>query len=177
MARTLAPAMIVLEDVDLVAEDREMMEDANPILFELLNEMDGIAEDADIVFVLTTNRPQVLEAALAARPGRIDQAIELPIPDAEGRRRLLTIYGAGLGFESLELDSVIERTGGMTPAYIRELARRSALLAAERDGGPLRVTDADLRAALGELAEAGRVTEVLLGARRPRERGGDAEWF
>src|SRR5688572_12792394 len=64
---------------------------ANALLFELLNQMDGLAEDADVLFVLTTNRPDVLEPALAARPGRIDQAIEIPLPDAECRRRLLEL--------------------------------------------------------------------------------------
>jgi ATP-dependent 26S proteasome regulatory subunit len=169
MARSLAPAMVVLEDVDLVAEDRELTEDGSPILFELLNQMDGIAEDADIVFVLTTNRPQVLESALAARPGRIDQAVELGLPDGEGRRRLLAIYGDGLGFDELQLDGAVRRTEGMSPAYIRELVRRASLVAAERGDGPLRVAAADLDEALDEMAASGRVTEVVLGARPPAE--------
>jgi ATP-dependent 26S proteasome regulatory subunit len=45
----------------------------------------------DIIVVLTTNRPDILEPALAARPGRVDLAVELPLPDAEGRRRLLEL--------------------------------------------------------------------------------------
>ena len=77
VARTLAPAMVVVEDVDLIAEDRGEYPGQHPLLFQLLNEMDGLAEDADVVFVLTTNRADVLEPALAARPGRVDQAVEL----------------------------------------------------------------------------------------------------
>ncbi len=45
---------------------------ANALLFALLNQMDGLAADTDILFVLTTNRPDSSEPALAARPGRID---------------------------------------------------------------------------------------------------------
>jgi cell division protease FtsH len=56
----------------------------NPLLFELLNEMDGLSEDADVIFTLTTNRPDLLEPTLAARPGRVDQATEIPLPDAGG---------------------------------------------------------------------------------------------
>jgi hypothetical protein len=56
MARELAPSMLVLEDVDLVAQDR-MRGQPTTILFELLNQLDGLNEDTDIVFVLTTNRP------------------------------------------------------------------------------------------------------------------------
>jgi hypothetical protein len=80
-ARSLAPAMVVLEDVDLVAMERGPMP-TNPVLFALLNAMDGLAQDIDIIFVLTTNRAEVLEPALASRPGRIDQAVELPYPSA-----------------------------------------------------------------------------------------------
>ncbi|MGH9279151.1 MAG: AAA family ATPase, partial [Acidimicrobiales bacterium] len=97
LARTLSPAVVVLEDVDLVAEERTMPGmGRNPLLFELLNEMEGMAEDADVTFLLTTNRPDILEPALAARPGRIDLAVEIELPDDEGRRRLFDLYGSGL---------------------------------------------------------------------------------
>ncbi len=84
MARMLQPSTVVIEDVDLVAEERTKggAGSATPLLFELLNEMDGLAHDVDILFLLTTNRPDLLEPALAARPGRVDQAIEIPMPDA-----------------------------------------------------------------------------------------------
>ena len=73
--RNLQPSMTVLEDVDLVAEERGMgAMGENPLLFELLNEMDGLAEDADVIFLLTTNRAVLLEPAQTARPGRVDQA-------------------------------------------------------------------------------------------------------
>jgi len=78
MARFLQPAMIIIEDVDLIAEERQRNPCNTPLLFELLNQMDGLADDCDIMFLLTTNRPDILEPALAARPGRIDQAYEVP---------------------------------------------------------------------------------------------------
>ena len=55
----------------------------NPLLFDVLNEIDGIGEDADVTFVLTTNRADLLEPALAARPGRVDLAVEIGLPEAE----------------------------------------------------------------------------------------------
>jgi hypothetical protein len=71
LARELQPAIVVLEDVDLVAEDRGLhrQRGQGPLLFDLLNEMDGLENDADIVFALTTNRLEVLERALVERPG------------------------------------------------------------------------------------------------------------
>ena len=56
------------------------------MLNRLLNELDGLRERADVFFILTTNRPDTLEPALASRPGRIDQAIEFPLPDERLRR-------------------------------------------------------------------------------------------
>ena len=87
LARLLQPSIVVIEDVDLIARDRSQMNSPceEVLLNKLLNEMDGLKEEADILFILTTNRPEALEAALAARPGRIDQAIEFPLPDEEGR--------------------------------------------------------------------------------------------
>lgn len=165
MARSLQPAMVVLEDVDLVAMDRAYYH-ANPLLFELLNQMDGLAEDADVVFVLTTNRPEGLETALAQRPGRVDQAVELPLPDAEGRRRLLDLYAEGLDLRATDLAAVVRRSEGASPAFIRELTRRGALLAVEEGGeGAVVVEERHLVAALDELqSDRERLTGALLGA-------------
>ena len=136
------------------------------LLNKLLNEMDGLKEEADILFVLTTNRPEALEAALASRPGRIDQAIEFPLPDEECRRRLFTLYGKGLDLVGLDLSRWIERTQGVSPAFIEELLRKSALMAAERGetSDPLVLKDADVEQAMDELiCFGGELTQKLLG--------------
>jgi hypothetical protein len=165
LATALQPAMVVLEDVDLVAMDRSHVP-TNAILFELLNAMDGLDEDHDLLFVLTTNRPDLLEPALAARPGRIDQAVQLPLPDAGGRERLLKLYGEGLELRLDQPQQLVADLNGASPAFIRELLRRAALAAAEQTGGgPLRVTDEHVRTALAELRNAGDdLTQTLLGA-------------
>ena len=62
----------------LVSDERTRNQTCGPVLFELLNAMDGLAEDADILFLLTTNRADLPEPALAARPGRVDMAVEVP---------------------------------------------------------------------------------------------------
>jgi ATP-dependent 26S proteasome regulatory subunit len=164
LATALAPAIVILEDVDLVAMDREL-EPTNSILFELLNAMDGLDADHDVLFVLTTNAPQRIEPALASRPGRIDQAVELPLPDGDGRRRLLELYGDGLQLALDGGDQLIAELDGTSPAFIRELLRRGALVAAERsDDDPLRVGEDDLLEALAELRSgANELTRTLLG--------------
>jgi hypothetical protein len=170
LATALQPAMVVLEDADLVAMERSF-EPTNAILFELLNAMDGLDEDHDVLFVLTTNRAERLEPALAARPGRVDLAVELPLPDATARRRLLELYGTGLDLRLQDEDALIAELDGTSPAFIRELLRRAALLAADESDGPLQVTDRHLRAALREMLQAGgEITQRLLGADPPTAR-------
>ena len=176
VARSLQPSMLVIEDVDLIAEDRAMGPRSSPLLFQLLNEMDGLGDDIDVTFVLTTNRVDVLEPALASRPGRIDHAAEIPLPDAEGRRRLLALYQGGLTLDLADPERLLERTEGVTASFLKELLRRAALIALEereeleeRDEttaaeSSLRVTDEHLNAALDVLlGDGSRLTRKLLG--------------
>ncbi|MBY0456980.1 MAG: AAA family ATPase, partial [Gemmataceae bacterium] len=168
LARLLEPATIILEDVDLIGTQRQHQTvGANALLFELLNQMDGLGEDADILFVLTTNRADFLEPALAARPGRIDLAIEVPLPDDECRRRLIELYGRGLKLELADPEVWVRRTKGVSAAFVRELLRKAAVVAAEASAAPgeLVVTDRHLEEAASELLVAGGpLTKSLLGA-------------
>lgn len=131
LARKLAPATIVIEDVDLIGMDRGLPGgEHNPLLFQLLNEMDGLQADDDVLFVLTTNRADLLEPALAARPGRVDQAIEIGLPDADGRRALFGLYlreHPGDALDAETLAAAVARTEGAAAAFIKELARRTTL--------------------------------------------------
>jgi ATPase family protein associated with various cellular activities (AAA) len=166
LARRLAPAVVVLEDVDLVAHERFGPHGTNPVLFELMNEMSGLAADADVAFVLTTNRPDTLEPALAARPGRVDLALEIPLPADAERRRLLELYAHGLDLDPAVFDDAVGRTEGMTASFFRELLRKAAVRALEV--GRERVGAEDITAALDELLhETGALTRVLLGSEAP----------
>ncbi len=167
IARTLQPAMIVIEDVDLIAEKRDHYHGETPLLFTLLNEMDGLDEDADVVFLLTTNRADLLEPALASRPGRVDQAVHIDLPDAESRRRLVALYRGSLDLDLSRVDDVIARTEGVTASFLKELLRRAAVNAADRQGpggGPLSVSADDLDSALEDLLDSrNRMTRSVLG--------------
>jgi ATP-dependent 26S proteasome regulatory subunit len=183
LARMLQPSLVVLEDIDLIAQDRGMTGHlGNPLLFDVLNEMDGMAEDADVAFILTTNRADVLEPALAARPGRVDLAVEIALPDADARRGLLQLYGAGLELELDDPEAIVARTSGVTAAFIKELVRKSALLAASRSGkdGVISVRDEHVVESLNELlAERSALTRVLLGGASDGEptSAGPRDWL
>jgi ATP-dependent 26S proteasome regulatory subunit len=133
-------------------------------VFELLNEMDGLPGDADVVVLLTSNRPELLEPALVARPGRVDLAVEIPLPDPAARRRLFELYGRGLVLRVDGLDRLVGQTEGVSPAFIRELLRKAALLAVG-PGEEIVVEDRHLDQALHELVVGGgELTRRLLGA-------------
>jgi ATP-dependent 26S proteasome regulatory subunit len=166
LARHLQPAVIVIEDVDLIGRAREEMDGIceESMLNKLLNEMDGLREDADVFFILTTNRPEHLEAALASRPGRVDQAIEFPLPDGEGRRKLIQLYARGLKISDRLTSTLVRKTSGVSAAFIKELMRRSAqyYLTAGRDG---ELAESDVDQAIDEMLFAGgTLNKKLLGA-------------
>jgi ATP-dependent 26S proteasome regulatory subunit len=164
LARLLQPAMVIIEDVDLIATDRETMGPCEESMLNLLlNEMDGLKEDADILFILTTNRPEQLEGALANRPGRVDQAIEIPLPDDIGRRKLVQLYGKGLRLDEALIDEAVRRTRGVSAAFIKELMRRTAQAGIARDAGTA-IKPVDLGEALDDMLFAsGKLNIKLLG--------------
>ncbi len=169
MARLLQPSIVILEDVDLIAGDRSFgRPGSNPLLFEVLNQIDGLGDDVNVTFLLTTNRVDILERALAERPGRVDAAVQIDPPDEDGRRRLLRLYGSILGVAALsdpELQDAVDGTDGRTATYLREVVRRAALLAADgQPEGPLKVDGTLLARAARELLEdRAALTRALLG--------------
>jgi ATP-dependent 26S proteasome regulatory subunit len=166
LARLLQPSVLVIEDVDLIARERTQMRNTGTelMLNKLLNEMDGLREDCEIVFILTTNRPEQLETALASRPGRIDQAIEFPLPDGEGRAKLIRLYSRGIDVSDELAAEIVKRTDKVSASFIKELMRRSAQFHLERNGSRT-LTLADVDSALEEmLLGGGSLNLKLLGA-------------
>ena len=128
--------------------------------------MDGLNEDAEIIFILTTNRPEVLEPALGARPGRIDQAIEIPLPDDVCRRELVKLYARKMDIDAETTDEIARRTKGVTASFIKELVRRAAQVHLDANGtGP--VPCEVFVSAIEEMTMiGGRLNAKLLGAEK-----------
>jgi len=165
LARLLEPSIVVIEDVDLIGRERTQMSACEePLLNKLLNKMDGLKAEADILFILTTNRPESLEQALSSRPGRIDQAIEFPLPDDEGRAKLVRLYAGTIEVSDRLIEEIVQRTERVSAAFIKELMRRSVQFHLERNGtGAIEL--ADVANALDEmLFSGGSLNMKLLGA-------------
>ncbi len=165
IARALQPALIVLEDIDLVGGHRDGPFAARGgTLNLLLNEMDGLAPEARMLFVLTINRPEVLEPALAARPGRVDQVIEVGLPGEAERRLLVERYAGGLRVtEGLAAETAV-RIGRVSPAFIKELMRRAAEAMLERGGADVLEAHDIERAVADMVGAGGRLGARMLGA-------------
>lgn len=166
LARMLRPSLLILDDVDLIGTHRE----ANPygsVLHDLMNLMDGLERQDQVMFILTTNRPDTIESALADRPGRIDQAILFPLPDAECRRRLIDLFAGEQSLEKLNLPRWVHDTDRTTPAFLRELVRRStqcAIVRCEQNEQQVELHDCDFQAALADMTSGGgSLTKRLLG--------------
>jgi cell division protease FtsH len=168
LARLLQPSIVVLEDVDLIGRERNGIEvGRESLLNKLLNEMDGLRTDAEILFLLTTNRPEALERALAARPGRVDQAIEFPNPDETGRRKLIRLYAAGAAISDDVIAHAARVTDGVSASFIKELMRRSIQfnLECRNYGDAVKILQNDIDQAIDELLFAGgTLNRMLLGA-------------
>lgn len=168
LARLLEPCIVVIEDVDLIAQDRANSDACRQsLLNRLLNEMDGLREDADIIFILTTNRPEALEAALAARPGRIDQVVEFPLPDAACREQLVRLYACGAAIGDDVVQAAVRATDGVSASFIKELMRRALQfhLECNSTATPARILRNDVDQALEEMLwTGGALNRRLLGA-------------
>ena len=165
LARLLQPSLVIIEDADLVARQRNQMDTCEEVLLnKLLNEMDGLRADAEIIFVLTTNRPEALEEALTARPGRIDQAIEFPLPDEAGRRQLAMLYNGNQKIEADAIELIVKKTEHTSAAFIKELMRRATQYAIFR-GSDQQIEDRDIETAVEEmLFSGGAFNRRILGA-------------
>ena len=131
----LTPAIVILEDLDLIVGDREEGFTDKRALAEFLNVLDGLmTEHRGVATIATTNDPRTIDAA-AKRSARFDRIVQIPLPDASARARILTVYLRSLVPPKLRrssgwnttIKSVLKATRGANGADLRELIRRAVL--------------------------------------------------
>ena len=122
-----APCVVIIEEIDIFGADRRRM--VNPGMAELMQVMDGLRSVPGVLWVGTTNRPEVVETALADRPGRFDRRVEFgPLPDAE-RGRLIDIMVRPQSLTDDARRQAVELTRDMTGAQVRELIETMRIIA------------------------------------------------
>ena len=133
MGRYLQPAMLVFEDIDLIAQERDHNGLAT-VLGELMNQIDGCEPKERVLFIMNTNSMDRIEQAVRNRPGRVDQIVHVPLPNAAERVKLLRLFAQRFSPDEGELVRVAEATEGATPATLKEIVKRAAVMAIARDG-------------------------------------------
>ena len=129
-ARYFSPSLMILEDIDFIGTDRELIHD--PVLGELLSQLDGATPNDGVFVIATTNRPQLLDRALADRPSRFDASIYLELPKIDERRRLFQLFLKGKPY-TFDVEDMCRKTEGFTGAHIQELIIRAGLMTLKRD--------------------------------------------
>jgi cell division protease FtsH len=160
-AKAEAPAIIFIDELDAVGRARGGAsqfaghDEREQTLNQILTEMDGFSGSEGVIVIASTNRPEILDAALL-RPGRFDRHVVVNPPDQRGRRAILEVHTREVPLsKDVDLDVIASTTPGMVGADLRNLINEAALMAARRDHE--RVIPQDISDAL---------EKIILGAER-----------
>jgi cell division protease FtsH len=137
-AKKNAPCIVFIDEIDAVGRHRghglgNSNDEREQTLNQLLVEMDGFEANEGIIIIAATNRPDVLDPALL-RPGRFDRQVVVPVPDIDGREKILAVHMKKVPLAPDVNPRVIARgTPGFSGADLANLVNEAALLAARRN--------------------------------------------
>lgn len=123
LAKEKAPTIIFIDEIDALASQRIEVgtsgeREVQRTLMQLLTEIDGFENLADVKIIAATNRLDMLDPALL-RPGRFDRIIHIPVPNKQGRQQIFNIHTKAMNLHVTEHEQLVEKTEGFTGAEIR----------------------------------------------------------
>ena len=130
-ARQSAPTIVFFDEIDAIAAERsgDSHEVSERVVSQLLAEMDGLAENPNVIVIAATNRRNALDPAIL-RPGRFESQVKVPLPDAEARVAILQIHFEGKPLEDdVDLREIARNLEGFSGADLAALGRQSSLSA------------------------------------------------
>ena len=140
--------MIFIDEIDAVGRQRGAglgggHDEREQTLNQLLVEMDGITDNAGIVVIAATNRPDVLDPALL-RPGRFDRQITVSLPDRRGRKAILEVHARNKKLApEIDLDALAKRTPGFSGADLENVLNEAAILAVRENSDLIHMHNLD----------------------------------
>ncbi|MEM4295745.1 MAG: CDC48 family AAA ATPase [Candidatus Anstonellales archaeon] len=130
-ARQAAPCIIFIDEIDSIAPVRGVEEGTRAterVVNTLLTEMDGLKALKGIVVIAATNRIDMLDPALL-RPGRFDKIIEVPLPDAETRKKIFEVHMRKMPIsKDVNMNELVNLTEGFSGADIENLVREAGMM-------------------------------------------------
>lgn len=147
-AQKSAPCIIFIDEIDAVGRQRGAgmgggNDEREQTLNQLLVEMDGMTDNAGIVVIAATNRPDVLDPALL-RSGRFDRRVTVSLPDIKGREAILQVHARNKKLASdVSLENLAKRTPGFSGADLANVLNEGAILAVRKNESKVTMTDLD----------------------------------
>ena len=147
-AQKSAPCIIFIDEIDAVGRQRGAgmgggNDEREQTLNQLLVEMDGMTDNAGIVVIAATNRPDVLDPALL-RSGRFDRRVTVSLPDIKGREAILQVHARNKKLASdVSLANLAKRTPGFSGADLANVLNEGAILAVRKNESKVTMTDLD----------------------------------
>ncbi len=145
LAREKGPSIVFIDEIDAVGSRRTYdgttgSSEVNRTMVQLLAELDGFDARGEVKIVAATNRIDLLDPALL-RPGRFDRIIEIPMPDAEGRKEILRIHTRNMKLENVDLDEFVEMTSGLSGADLKAIVTEAGMFVIRRKGRAVTMQD------------------------------------
>jgi len=138
MAKENSPSIIFIDEIDAIATkrfdaqtgaDREVQR----ILLELLNQMDGFDQTANVKVIMATNRADTLDPALL-RPGRLDRKIEFPTPDRRQKRLIFSTITSKMNLsDEVDLEDFVSRPDKLSGAEIASICQEAGMHAVRKN--------------------------------------------
>jgi hypothetical protein len=134
-AQQYQPCVVFAEDVDRIIDGDDEIDGRSPMVSEIVNLLDGIdSKHAEVMVILTTNHLDRINKVLL-RPGRVDVAIKVELPDAEAVGRLLRLYSRDVNLSpAADLTEAADTLAGYAPAVVREVIERAKRFMVSRTG-------------------------------------------
>lgn len=147
-AKKTAPCMIFIDEIDAVGRQRGAgfgggHDEREQTLNQMLVEMDGMQDNAGIIVIAATNRPDVLDPALL-RPGRFDRQITVSLPDLKGREAILKVHCRNKKIDpTVDLSALARRTPGFSGADLENVLNEAAILTVRENKEEITLTQID----------------------------------
>jgi len=145
LAKSKAPTVIFIDEIDAIGSkrtdsDRTGDREVQRTMLELLNQLDGFSSVHNVKIIAATNRADILDPALV-RSGRLDRKIEFPLPNVEGRKRILQIHARKMNIGDVNFDELARSTEGFNGAQCKAVCVEAGMVALRNNGYLIKQSD------------------------------------